>query len=129
MALLTPSSFTVFAEGSHDRVDRVLRVVEGNEVACAPVELGADTGGDTILNVVFRSSITNFLVGGLHDFDLRHQVHGFEVRKHSYITDVAHSLDLIQMASIVHEVKHEVVLHRDVESLHLLSLVAAARHS
>ena len=129
MALLTPSSFTVFAESSHDRVDRVLRVVEGNKVSSAPVKLGANTCSNTIFNIVFRRSISNFLVRRLHHLNFRHQVHGFKVGKHSYITDVAHSLDLVQVARVVHEVEHEVVLHGDVEGLHLLGLVAAAGDS
>ena len=45
-------------------------------------------------------------------------------REGGNVTNVAHRLELVQVLRVVHEVEHEVVLHGNVESLHLLRLGA-----
>ena len=100
-------------------------MTEGHVVAGAPGELRAQAGVDAILDVGLGSDVADFLLRGLERVETWIQ---FPVLKHAErcdIADIPHGLDLIKMLAIVDEVKHEVVLHGDIESLHLLSLSAS----
>ena len=101
-------------------------MTEGHVVAGAPGELRAQAGVDAILDVGLGSDVADFLLRGLERVETWIQ---FPVLKHAErcdITDVPHGLDLIKMLAVVDEVEHEVVLHGDVESLHLLCLGATS---
>jgi len=119
------SSLSVFAHRGDDRVNGVLRVVEWDGVAGAPGELSADTGNHAVFVVVFGGGVADFLVGSLEGLDFGHEVLGFEVRDLAHITQVSQGLELLQVHGVVHEVQHKVVLHGDVEGLHLFGGVAA----
>ena len=101
-------------------------MLEGHVVLGAPGELGAEACVDTLLVVALWCDVSDFLLTclqGLHSWvKLRVFHHG----KGWDISDIAHRLKLVQVLGIVHEVKHEVVLHGDVESLHLLGLSASS---
>jgi len=115
-------SVTELAEGGSDGTLGIRGVLEGHIVAGAPRELSAETGVDTLLDVGIGSDVTDFLLGGLEGLEAGVQ---FPVLKHGEgadVANVAHSLELVQMLSVVNEVEHEVVLHSNIKSLHLLGL-------
>ena len=119
-------SVTELAESGCDGALGVRGMLEGYIVPGAPGELSAEARVDTLFVVALRRHVSNFDLGrlkGVHAWvELRplHHGHGGNV------ADVAHRLELIQVLPVVHEVEHEVVLHGDVESLHLLRLSAAS---
>ena len=103
-------------------------MLERHVVARAPGELGAETGVDAVLDVGLRCDVSNFLLGSLKGF---HSWVQFVVLKHRQlvdVADVAHGLKLVEVLGVVDEVQHEVVLHRHVQGLHLLSLSSSLRH-
>ena len=97
---------------------------EGGVVAGAPGELGTEASEDTLFMVALWRDVANFLLSELEILHAWVQLGEFHFGESGDVADVAHSLKLIQVLRVVHEIEHEVVLHGDVESLHLLSLGA-----
>jgi len=122
-------SLTHLADSDSNAVDCVLGVVEWRQVVGAPVELRADTGENTVLVVILRGQVTSLDVHGREHGGLGHEALHLHHGHLGDVADVAHSLELLHVAGVVHEVEHEVVLHRDVECLHLFGLGAALRDS
>ena len=104
-------------------------MLEGHIVARAPRELSAEAGVHTVLNVILRCDVSNLLVSGLKCLHSRVEFVILEHGKLLNVSDVTHSLKLVQMLSIVHEVKHKVVLHGNIEGLHLFSLSTSSGDS
>jgi hypothetical protein len=113
-------SLAQLAEGCSHTVESVTGVVEWGHVAGSPGELGAQASENTILVVVFRGQVGNFLLRGLEGFRAGHEGYHLEHGHLADVADVAHGLKLVQMSTVVDEVQHKVVLHGDVEGLHLL---------
>ena len=97
-------------------------MLEGDVIAGTPGELSAKTGEDTILDVTLRGDVSDFLLGGLKRFKAWVELPELKGAEASNISDVPHCFKLIEMSRVVHKVKHEVVLHGNVKSLHLLGL-------
>jgi hypothetical protein len=103
------SSLSELAHGCGDSVECVGRVVEWWVVAGAPRELGAQTREYTILDIVFGGNVSELLVYGSEGLGSGHQVHHLEHRHLLDVSDVAHGLELLEMAGVVRQVQHEVV--------------------
>ena len=101
-------------------------MLEGNIVLGAPGELRAKACVDAFLVVRLRSDVTDFLLACLEGLVARVELGPFHHGEGGDVTDVAHRLKLIQVLRVMHEVEHEVVLHGDIESLHLLGLSATS---
>ena len=101
-------------------------MLEGHVVARTPRELGAKARVDAFLNVAFRLDVADFLLTGLEGLHAGVELDELKHGEGWDVTDVAHRLQLVQMLCVVHEVEHEVVLHGDVEGLHLLGLGASS---
>ena len=103
-------------------------MLERHVVARAPGELGAEASVHAVFDIRLGGNVTDFLfcrLEGLHAWV------EFVVLEHGQLVDVpdvAHRLKLVQVLGVVHEVKHEVVLHRNVECLHLFGLSASLGH-
>lgn len=102
---------------------------EGHVVARSPRELGAETSVDTIFDVGFGGDVSDFLLRGLEFLKAGVQLGVLEERQLVDVADVAHGLHLVEVLGVVDEVEHEVVLHGDVEGLHLFSVSTALGHS
>ena len=100
-------------------------MLEGHVVLGAPGELGAQARVHALLNVRLGGDVADFLLRGLQGLHARVQLVELQHAQLVEVANVAHSLELVQVLSVVHEVKHEVVLHGDVKSLHLLGLGAS----
>ena len=101
-------------------------MLEGHIELGAPGELCAEARVDALLIVGLRSDVSDFLLARLKGLHARVELHELHHGKGGNVTDIAHRLQLIQVLSVVHEVEHEVVLHSDIESLHLLRLSATS---
>ena len=123
------SSSTKFTESSNNSVDGVGGVVEGRNVAGTPRELRAHSCEHTVFVVVFRSKVSNFLLSCRKLLSTRHKSDHFKQTHLLEVADVAHSLELIKVASVVNEVKHEVILHSHVKCLQLLSACTTSADS
>ena len=121
-------SLSQFAEGGSHTVQSVGRVVEWGSVASAPRELSAHAGEHAVLVVVFGGQVGNFLLGVHEGLGARHERDNFEVGHLGEVANVAHGLELVKVTLVVGKVQHKVVLHGNVESLHLLGGVTAARN-
>ena len=119
-------SVTELAESGCDGALRVRGVLEGHIVPGAPGELSAKARVDALLVVALRSHVSDFHLGRLKGIHARVELRPLHHGQGGNVADVAHRLELIQVLPVVHEVEHEVVLHGDVESLHLLRLSAAS---
>jgi hypothetical protein len=104
-------------------------MLERHVVAGTPGELGAKAGVHAVLIVALRGDVSDFLLRGLEHFNAGVHLVPLEHGHGVDVTDVAHGLKLVQMGGVVHEVQHEVVLHGDVEGLHLLAAAAGFRDS
>ena len=99
-------------------------MLERHVVARAPGELGAEASVHAVFDVRLGGDVADFLfcrLKGLHAWVQ------FVVLEHGElvdVADVAHGLKLVEVLGVVHEVKHEVVLHRNIECLHLFGLGA-----
>lgn len=103
-------------------------MLEGHVVAGAPRELGAKSRENTIFDVALGGDVTDLLLSGLQRLHTGVQLVVLEHGDGVDVADVAHSLQLVQVLRVVHEVEHEVVLHGDVEGLHLLGVGSSLGH-
>ena len=117
-------SVTELAESGSNGALCVGGVLEGHVVLGAPGELSAEACVDALLVVRLGSDVTDFLLARLKGLVARVELGPLHHGEGGDVTDVAHRLELVQVLRVVHEVEHEVVLHGDVESLHLLRLGA-----
>ena len=122
-------SVSELAHSSGNSASGVRGVLEGHVVAGAPRELGAETSVDTILNVGLGGDVADFLLGSLELLEAGVELGVLKEGELVDVADVAHGLHLVEVLSVVDEVEHEVVLHGDVEGLHLLGLGTAAADS
>ena len=118
-------SVTELSEGGGDGARRVRRVLEGDVVARAPRELRAETRVNALLVVAFRSDVADFLLGGVEGFEAGVELEPLKHADFVDVADVVHGFKLVQVLRVVYKVEHEVVLHGDVEGLHLLRLRAS----
>ena len=103
-------------------------MLEGHIVAGAPRELSAKSRENTVLDVALGCDVTDLLLGGLEGVHSWHEFVVLDHRDGVDVADVAHRLQLVQVLRVVHEVEHEVVLHGDIQSLHLLGVGAGPRN-
>ena len=103
-------------------------MAEGNLVLGAPGELSAETSEDTVLDVAVGGDVADLLLRGLECLHAWVQLVVLEHAELADVANVSHGLKLVEVLLVVHEVQHEVVLHRDVKSLHLLGLSASFGH-
>ena len=115
-------SVTELSEGSSDGACRVRRVLEGHVVFRTPGELGAETRVNAFLIVGFGCAVADFLLAGRESFKAWVELVPLEHAELGDIASVVQGLELVQVLCVVNEVQHEVVLHGDIEGLHLLSL-------
>ena len=94
-------------------------MLKGHVVARAPRELGAQTSVNTVFNVAFRGDVSNFLLRSLQSLHSGVQLVKLKHGERVDVTDVAHSLKLVKVLGVVNEIEHKVVLHSNIESLHL----------
>ena len=118
-------SVTELSKGGGDGARRVRRVLEGHVVARAPRELGAETRINALLIVAFGSDVADLLLGGVEGFKAWVELEPLEHAEFVDIADVLHGFKLVQVLRVVYKVEHEVVLHGDIEGLHLLRLSAS----
>ena len=119
-------SVTELSESSSDGTLSIGRVSEGGVVAGTPRELRAEASEDTLFVIALRGDVADFLLSKLEILHAWVQLGEFHLGESRDIANVAHRLQLVQMLRVVNEVEHEVVLHGDVKSLHLLSLSATS---
>ena len=101
-------------------------MLEGHVIAGTPRELRAETGIDALLDVALGLNVADFLLTGLEGLHAGVELDELKHREGWDVTDVAHGLKLVQVLGVMHEVEHEVVLHGNVEGLHLLGLGATS---
>ena len=129
MTLAKRWSFTELGHGSNDCRECVLGVGERRVVSGSPSELGAESGVDSIFNVVLRRHVSDFLIHGGESLDSWHQVEHFQHWHFIYVADVPHCLELLQVAGIVSQVQHEVISVGHFQFLDCLGLVTDLGHS
>ena len=100
-------------------------MLEWHVVLGPPAELGAEAGVDAFFVVALGCDVADLLLAGLERLEAGVELGPLEHGKLRDVADVAHGLELVQVLSVVDEVEHEVVLHGDVKSLHLLGLGAS----
>lgn len=104
-------------------------MLEGHVVAGAPGELRAESRENTVLDVALGCDVSDLLLGSLEGVHAWHELVVLDHRDGVDVSNVAHGLELVQVLRVVHEVEHEVVLHGNVEGLHLLGIGASFGHS
>lgn len=110
--------------GGHTR-GAVLRVPEWWAISGAPRELGAHTGGNTVLNIVRWHEVADFEARVHVDFFVWHKLQNFVVGHSGHFSSVAHGLELLKMLTVVGKVESVVPLHGNIEGLHLFGGVSA----
>ena len=91
--------------------------------------MGADSCENTIFNVVLGSDVTELLVDRAESLSAWHEVHHLKHRHLLNISNVAHGLELFEVANVVGEIQHEVVGVGDLKSLDFFRLMADLTNS
>ena len=118
-------SVTELSKCGDNRTLSVRGVLEGHVVSGTPGELGANTGEVSVLNVVLRCQVSDLLMSGHQLLEWRIVSPELKHRHLSDVADIPHRFELVEVHSVMNEVEHEVVLHSDIKSLHLLGLSVA----